>query len=446
MIRRISRPAPPPGTARTGSLPRQPPAPFQEHDFHRRCHRLARSRRLISRRRFWPGPTFRLPLTCLDTCWRGLPGTRTVRRIASHGLHQLPEPPTSGAGQAAAAAELERLRALGYVSGRSAVTPMARVNLGEILFRRGANKEAIHELEAAVAADPRNQRAGLWLARAYAGANRPADAVRVYDRLLQDATASAPADPIAALAATDLDLAQGRTAEAAARLSRLSPALARDPDAVLARGAVADAQHRTAEAERLFRMALSAAPTSVDALSRLIDLLLRTGRSEAAAQVAGEAVRRFPDSPERHALVGEAALAGRRAADASQAFRQALGVGPGFGISPDRTRTGRAPAEPRRCGVRGCREPDRPRRGNRSWRRASRTSGTGRLQWRPIRVRRLMVLPSVELLNALGNAQFEAGRAADAAATFDRSLALKNDQPAIRSLAERARTQVGKRQ
>jgi len=220
---------------------------------------------------------------------------------------------------------------------------------------------------------------------------------------------------------------------------------ARDPDAVLARGAVADAQHRTAEAERLFRMALSGAPTSVDALSRLIDLLLRTGRSEAAAQVAGDAVRRFPDSPERHALVGEAALAGRRAADASQAFRQALALAPDS--ASVRIELGRAEllqnhadaAFEAVAGLTG-RDAEIVRgaalSNNRNWADAveaySRAAADGS--------------PSVELLNALGNAQFEAGRAADAAATLDRSLALKNDQPAIRSLVERARTQVGKRQ
>jgi Flp pilus assembly protein TadD len=53
--------------------------------------------------------------------------------------------------------------------------------------------------------------------------------------------------------------------------------------------------------------------------------------------------------------------------------------------------------------------------------------------------------PSPALLNALGNAQLEAGNAADAAATLERSLALKANQPAIKSLAERARSQSGKR-
>jgi Tfp pilus assembly protein PilF len=47
--------------------------------------------------------------------------------------------------------------------------------------------------------------------------------------------------------------------------------------------------------------------------------------------------------------------------------------------------------------------------------------------------------PPVDLLNALGYAQLEAGRPADAVATLERSLSVNPDQPAIRALADRAR-------
>src|SRR5439155_20927185 len=105
-------------------------------------------------------------------------------KIGSYGGHRLPKH-TSPGDPATAAAELERLRSLGYVSGSSAVTSLARVNLGEILFRKGDMRGAIRELEAIARVDPLNQRAALWLARAYAGANRPDEAARVYDRLMQ---------------------------------------------------------------------------------------------------------------------------------------------------------------------------------------------------------------------------------------------------------------------
>jgi predicted Zn-dependent protease len=352
-------------------------------------------------------------------------------------------PESSPAGGKAAALEVERLSALGYVSGRSAVTTMARVNLGEILFRRGATREAIHELEASIAADPGNQRAGLWLARAYASAGRTDDAVRLYDRLITGATSSLPVDPLAVLAVTDLDIARGQQAAAAARLARLPAAVSRRPEGELARGALAVAGGRNAEAERLFRKVYAEVPTNVEALSRLVDLLMVTDR-RAAAQLAGEAARRFPGSPERQALVGETALAERRGADAVQAFTRALALAPD--AESLRIELGRAELMQNHADaaleaigslasrdaevVRGAAQSEK---GN--WPAAvqayARAAADGR--------------PSPELLNALGNAQLEAGNAADAVATLERSLALKADQPAIRSLADRARAQAGKR-
>jgi Flp pilus assembly protein TadD len=51
--------------------------------------------------------------------------------------------------------------------------------------------------------------------------------------------------------------------------------------------------------------------------------------------------------------------------------------------------------------------------------------------------------PTVELLNALGNAQLRAGRAAEAAKTLEQSLVLNPDQPEIRTLLETARRAPG---
>jgi tetratricopeptide (TPR) repeat protein len=371
-----------------------------------------------------------------------LTGGARVTTIASYGAHQLPEQ-TFGDGRdnLVRTTELERLRALGYVSGRSAVTTLARVNLGEILFRKGAIKEAIVQLEAAVAADRLNQRAGLWLARAYASANRPEDAVRLYDRLLQAPAGGTTVDPLIVLAATDLDIARGQRAGAADRLARLPATLLRQPETTVARGALAEADRKPLEAERLFRAAYSAQPTNIDALSRLVDLLIRGGRGAAAAQAAGEAARRFPDSPERIALAGEAALAERRIADAARAFRQALVLAPD--AASLRVELGRAEllqndadAALKAIDEVAGHDADVLRgaafsiEGN--WPAAvlayTRAAGEG--------------APSSDLLNALGNAQLEAGRAADAVATLERSLSLKADQPAIRALADRARAQA----
>lgn len=368
-----------------------------------------------------------------------LTGGAAVTRISSHGLHRLPEQSTA-TDRRAAAAELDRLRSLGYVSGAGAVTAQARVNLGEILFRKGAFRDAIRELEAAQAAEPANQRGALWLARAYAASDRPDDAARVYDRLMR-ATTSGSLDPMIVLAATDLDVGRGQQAAAGARLAKVPAAIQQSPEVLMARAEVADAERKPAEAERLFRAAYGAAPASVETLSRLVDWLVRNSRATAAVQVTQEAVARFPASAERHALAGEAALAARRPADAAQAFRRARALVPEaasarLGLARAEVLLQRGKAALEALGDLSGREADMLRGAAHSidanwaaaiesYERAAR-DGT----------------PSIELLNALGNAQLEAGRAGDAVITLGRSLALKADQPAVRALLERAQLQA----
>src|SRR5207253_5442094 len=112
-------------------------------------------------------------------------------------------------------------------------------------------------------------------AGAYSSADRPDDAGSVYDRLLQTASSGGAVDSIVVIAATDLDMARGQRTAAADRLARLPATLARRPETQLARGAIADAERKPLEAERLFRAAYAAQPTNIDALSRLVDLLIR---------------------------------------------------------------------------------------------------------------------------------------------------------------------------
>jgi tetratricopeptide (TPR) repeat protein len=365
-------------------------------------------------------------------------GSPKIAPIASYGAHRPLDIAATRSG--AAAAELQRLRSLGYISGTSSVTARARVNLGELLFRRGAVKEAVAELESALRADPGNQRAGLWLARAYSATSRPDDAARVYDRLIVSAKA-AGVDPLVVLAATDLDVDRGRHGAAAERLARVPAALSSTPEILVARGTVAAAANKPAEAERLFRAALAAQPANIEALRRLIDLLLQGGRSGSASQVAVEAARRFPDSAERHALAGETALAARRPAEAARALREALALAPDsipVRIDLARAELMQNQAERALDALGDVRTHDAEMlrgaaasaKGN--WTAAvqafSRAAADGQ--------------PSIELLNALGNAQLEAGRPADAVATLDRSLAIKPDQPEIRALANQARQRV----
>src|SRR5919201_6207521 len=87
-------------------------------------------------------------------------------------------------------------------------------------------------------------------------------------------------------------------------------------------------RRRPADAERWFMRALSVQPANFDALARLVDVRLGAGRFAEASRAASNAARHFPDSPERHALAGETALAERRYADAARAFAAALALAP----------------------------------------------------------------------------------------------------------------------
>jgi len=329
------------------------------------------------------------------------------------------------------------------VSGSMAVTSLARVNLGEILFRKGDHRGAIRELEAVLRADPLNQRAAMWLARAYIAANREDDAVRLYDRLVQAAAAGATIDPILVLAATDLDLRHERRQAAAERLARLPAALAGSPEVLIARGSIADAERRPADAERWFMRALSAQPANFEALSRLVDVRLGAGRIAEASRAAIDAARQFPDSPERQALAGETALAERRYADAAKAFAAALALAPDSAsarVELARAELGQrhADAALRALETIATRDAEMLRGAaysqQRDWRRAAHA------------YQRATALgpPTVELLNALGNAQLEAGRPDEAAATLERSLAIDTNQPQIRVLLDRARRKESK--
>jgi tetratricopeptide (TPR) repeat protein len=97
--------------------------------------------------------------TARDMPGRVLPaceGAPALPQVVSYGEHEQPLPVSEQ--PAMAKAELERLRALGYVSGASAPSSLARVNLGEILFRKGDYRGALRELEALLRVDPLNAR------------------------------------------------------------------------------------------------------------------------------------------------------------------------------------------------------------------------------------------------------------------------------------------------
>jgi len=363
-------------------------------------------------------------------------------RIASYGAHDQPGD-LLARGSAGAKEELERLRALGYITGASA-SSLARVNLGEILFRRGDARGAERELEAALRVDPLNERASLWLARSYAALGRPDEAIRVYDRLIQSAGPSVGRriDPIVFLAATDLDIAERRTAAAAARLTRVPESLKRTPEVLVARGALAEAQNQTAAAEREYRAALDSAPADSEALTRLVDLLLRGARISEASDLTSRLARTYPSSPLHLSLAGEAALAGKRYADAERYLGTALALTPDavsvrLELARVRLLAGRpAEALDTLTGLAPSREVEMLR-GAALAARGDWVGAIGSFE-------RALAAgdPTPDLLNALGHAQLRAGRAADAVKTLERSLALKPDQPQARELLDTARKQL----
>ncbi len=373
-------------------------------------------------------------------------GVGRVERIASYGAHVLPEDPQgrSVASQPASArsTELERLRALGYVSGAAAATSLARVNLGEILFRKGDARGAARELEAVLRAEPLNAHAALWLARAYVGLGRPDEAVALYDRLVQASlTSSFVLDPIVILAATDLDLAAGRIDKARARIARLPAGARRSPEALVATGATAQRAGDEAAAERAYRSALQASPSDFEALQRLMDLLLSQKRAADAASVAAASAKSFPASPQHLSLAGEAALAAKRYPEAETFFARAAALAPDAdAIRLDLARAqllaGRAEAALETLQNAAATRDAEMLRGAAHSARHDAAAAVAAFD-------RALAIgpPSPDLLNALAAAQIDAGRKADAVRSLERSLALDPNQPSARVLLERARNQ-----
>lgn len=360
-------------------------------------------------------------------------------RVASYGAHDLPDTPASG--RMAAPAELARLRALGYVSGTAATSSLARVNLGEILYRKGDLKGAARELEAVLRGEPLNLQASLWLARSYVGLNRSPDALAVYDRLVQAAVTTAlPLDPIVVLAATDIDLAAGRVHAARARFRRLPARALESAEGRVAQAAVAEAERRPAIAERGYRETLARWPADVESLQRLVDLLVRQKRADEAVGVTAAAARAFPASAPHRSLAGTALLSARRYADAERAFAEALHLAPDaqsvlgelaraqlLGGRPDA-----ALATIRRA---------RPSREVEMLRGAALAAKRDWLAAIPALRRALEAgPPAPDVLNALAAAQLEAGQTAEAIRSLEQSLSLQPDQPAARALLQRART------
>src|SRR5438445_3567567 len=174
-------------------------------------------------------------------------------------------PPSGDAGTAGADPDaVARLRALGYVG--SSTTSLARLNLGEVLYRRGRLEGAEREFRAVVEAQPRNLTAALWWARTLRDLGRNEQALRAYAAALKLPGEVAEA----AVEAAELAVSSGHVDEGR-RLAALVPAAS--PGAAAARGVLAGASGDAAAAEREYRAGLARDPAFFPALSRLVDVL-----------------------------------------------------------------------------------------------------------------------------------------------------------------------------
>jgi tetratricopeptide (TPR) repeat protein len=364
----------------------------------------------------------------------------TVSRVPTYGAHEGIEGSPS-VDASVAKVEIERLRALGYVSGATSASSLARVNLGEILYRRRDYRGALRELEALARAEPLNERGSLWLARTYAALGRPEEALSVYDRLIQAVNTGGlrEVDPIVFLSATDLDLTRRRVDGAASRLTRVPARLKDAPEVLTARGALAEAQGKIAEAERLYRAALERLPSDTESLQRLVDLLLRSSRPADALMAADRGARAYASSPTHLSLAGEAALAGRQYAEAERYFSSALALAPD--AASIRTELARARLLQKRPEAALDVLTDVQSSAEVEMLRGAALSDLGRWADAVKAFERAIgqSSPTPDLLNGLGNAQLRAGQTADGIKTLERSLALKPDQPQIRALLEAAR-------
>ena len=318
-----------------------------------------------------------------------------------------------------------RLRALGYVGATT--TSLARQNLAESLFRRGKYGAAERELRALVEARPRNVAAQLWLAQTLMRTGRPREAIAAYERAI-----ALPGGARDALAeAVDAAVTNG-AADAAERMLRAGGTT--QPYVRVARGIVADARHDARTAEREWRAALAAEPTSFDAASRLFDLLVRGGRAREALEPLERAARLAPDDARLVALAGDARLANGDAAGAERAFRRALDLAPdGDAV---RLALGRAMLKQQKTAeaiaTLGRAVPSLDRHVL-----LGAAYSTAR-DW-PHAVEHLQQAldggrATTDVLNGLGWAHLQLGHRRDAAALFARSLDVRPNQPEIRKL------------
>ncbi len=255
--------------------------------------------------------------------------SRPVARVRSYEPARRPEVASASAPDPEAH---ERLQALGYVG--ASTTSLARLNLGEILYRGGKLQEAERELRTVVDAQPTNVPALLWLAKTVRDQGRGKAALELYAQAL----AQAGDNGDALVEAVDLAAEAGLPADARRLAEGPSARRASPPAAAVSRAIAARAEGRPEAGERELRAALATEPTFFPALTRLLDLLVAAGRPADARSALDRAAADAPESASHLALAGEAALA---AGDPAAAVTLARAG------APSRARRGAGAARPR---------------------------------------------------------------------------------------------------
>ncbi|MBQ1767210.1 MAG: PEP-CTERM system TPR-repeat protein PrsT, partial [Aquincola sp.] len=194
-------------------------------------------------------------------------------------------------------------------------TPTVRTALGLSLLGSGQGRAAIPQLEAALKKDPTQDRAAMALTGLYLGHGQPAKALALAERLVQQQPRQAAlynllgnarwrngqTEPARAafeealkldprlvppqVNLARLDVQAGRFDAASQRLAALIARDDRNVDAMMEMAQVARRQQRAADAQRwLEKAAASAEGRDVRPALALVDLLLQSGRAEAAME------------------------------------------------------------------------------------------------------------------------------------------------------------------
>ncbi len=323
---------------------------------------------------------------------------------------------------------IARLQALGYVGANP--TSLARRNLGEILYRRGNLPGAERELRAVVDAQPRNVTALLWLGKTLRDEGRPKESLRAYERAAM--IPEGREDAIVAVA--EVASSAGLLDEGRRIVDSATPRTPRTPAACVARGILASAAGDAAGAERELRAALAAAPLSLEALSRLLDILVASRRTREALPFFEHAAAGAPSSPRHAALLGEALLASGDAAKAEAALARASSLAPDNGAV--RIDLARALMAQRKLESAETVLADAPPSAERDILLGAVATSRGRWAEAAIRYEAALegTTPTPDLLNSLAWARFQLGNRTEAARLLRQSLALDDRQPDIRRL------------